>query len=35
MKIVEELMFAYKACKLRIDAVQHALNEKFKESKNI
>lgn len=31
MKIVEESMTAYKACKSRIDAVQQALNETFKE----
>ncbi|NNH76526.1 exodeoxyribonuclease VII [Acinetobacter sp. ANC 5380] len=31
MKIVEESMQAYKACKTRIDAVQQALNETFKE----
>lgn len=31
MKIVEESMTAYKACKSRIDAVQKALNETFKE----
>ena len=31
MKIVEESMSAYKACKLRVDAVQQALNETFKE----
>lgn len=31
MKIVEESMSAYKACKTRIDAVQQALNETFKE----
>jgi exodeoxyribonuclease VII small subunit len=30
MKIVEESMVAYKACKTRVDAVQ-ALNETFKE----
>ncbi|WP_288404589.1 exodeoxyribonuclease VII small subunit [uncultured Acinetobacter sp.] len=29
MKIVEESMMAYKACKSRIDAVQQALNETF------
>ncbi|WP_151867822.1 exodeoxyribonuclease VII small subunit [Acinetobacter soli] len=29
MKIVEESMTAYKACKSRIDAVQQALNETF------
>ena len=31
MKIVEESMQAYKACKSRVDAVQAALNETFKE----
>ncbi|SPL72489.1 exodeoxyribonuclease VII small subunit [Acinetobacter stercoris] len=31
MKIVEESMSAYKVCKARIDAVQEALNETFKE----
>ncbi len=31
MKIVEESMTAYKACKSRVDAVQQALNETFKE----
>ena len=31
MKIVEESMTAYKACKTRVDAVQQALNETFKE----
>ena len=31
MKIVEESMTAYKACKIRMDAVQQALNETFKE----
>lgn len=31
MKIVEESMSAYKACKSRVDAVQQALNETFKE----
>ncbi|OAL79178.1 exodeoxyribonuclease VII [Acinetobacter sp. SFB] len=31
MKIVEESMAAYKACKSRIDAVQQALNETFKD----
>lgn len=31
MKIVEQSMGAYKACKDRIDAVQQALNETFKE----
>jgi exodeoxyribonuclease VII small subunit len=29
MKIVEESMTAYKACKTRVDAVQQALNETF------
>ncbi|WP_374527945.1 exodeoxyribonuclease VII small subunit [Acinetobacter sp.] len=29
MKIVEESMNAYKACKSRVDAVQQALNETF------
>ena len=29
MKIVEESMSAYKACKSRVDAVQQALNETF------
>ncbi|WP_151796538.1 exodeoxyribonuclease VII small subunit [Acinetobacter soli] len=29
MKIVEESMTAYKACKSRIDAVHQALNETF------
>lgn len=32
MKIVEESMNAYKACKSRVDAVQQTLNETFKES---
>lgn len=32
MKIVEESMTAYKACKSRVDAVQQALNETFKEN---
>lgn len=32
MKIVEESMTAYKACKSRVDAVQHALNETFKDN---
>ncbi|ENX42003.1 exodeoxyribonuclease VII small subunit [Acinetobacter sp. NIPH 2100] len=32
MKIVEESMAAYKACKSRVDAVQQALNETFKDS---
>ena len=31
MKIVEESMIAYKACKTRVEAVQQALNETFKE----
>lgn len=31
MKIVEESMVAYKACKSRVDAVQQALNETFKD----
>lgn len=31
MKIVEESITAYKACKLRIEAVQQALDETFKE----
>ncbi|ARD29598.1 exodeoxyribonuclease VII [Acinetobacter lactucae] len=31
MKIVEESITAYKACKSRIEAVQHALDETFKE----
>jgi len=31
MKIVEASMAAYKACKSRVDAVQQALNETFKE----
>ncbi|KXZ65689.1 hypothetical protein AVENLUH7437_01169 [Acinetobacter venetianus] len=31
MKIVEESMSAYKACKTRVDAVQKALNDTFKE----
>jgi len=29
MKLVEESMTAYKACKTRVDAVQLALNETF------
>ena len=29
MKIVEESMSAYKACKSRVDAVQQALDETF------
>ncbi len=32
MKIVEESMTAYKACKSRVVAVQQALNETFKDS---
>ncbi|WP_335975678.1 exodeoxyribonuclease VII small subunit [Acinetobacter calcoaceticus] len=31
MKIVEESITAYKACKSRIEAVQKALDETFKE----
>ncbi|HJF27569.1 MAG TPA: exodeoxyribonuclease VII [Acinetobacter lwoffii] len=31
MKIVEESMSAYKACKARVEAVQMALNDTFKE----
>lgn len=31
MKVVEESMEAYKSCKKRIDAVQKALSETFKE----
>lgn len=31
MKIVEESIIAYKACKSRIEAVQQALDETFKE----
>lgn len=31
IKIVEESMTAYKACKSRVDAVQQALNETFKD----
>ncbi|WP_374664230.1 exodeoxyribonuclease VII small subunit [Acinetobacter sp.] len=31
IKLVEESMQAYKACKSRVDAVQAALNETFKE----
>lgn len=31
MKVVEESMAAYKSCKQRIDAVQQALNESFKD----
>lgn len=31
MKIVEESMTAYKACKSRVDAVQQVLNETFKD----
>ncbi|MGN5765632.1 exodeoxyribonuclease VII small subunit [Acinetobacter calcoaceticus] len=34
MKIVEESMTAYKACKSRVDAVQLALNETFKDSES-
>ncbi|WP_343581585.1 exodeoxyribonuclease VII small subunit [Acinetobacter sp.] len=34
MKIVEESMTAYKACKSRVDAVQQALNETFKDSES-
>lgn len=32
MQIVEASMNAYKTCKSRVDAVQQALNETFKES---
>lgn len=32
MNLVEESMQAYKACKARIDAVQQALNDTFKET---
>ena len=32
MNLVEESMQAYKACKVRIDAVQQALNDTFKET---
>lgn len=31
MKIIEESMQAYKACKSRVEAVQNALNETFKD----
>lgn len=31
MKIVEESMSAYKACKTRVDAIQKALNDTFNE----
>ena len=31
MNIVEKSMVAYKACKARVDAVQKALNETFKD----
>lgn len=31
MKIVEKSMAAYKACKSRVDAVQQALNETFRD----
>lgn len=31
MKIVEESMQAYKACKSRVEAVQQALNDTFKD----
>ncbi|MGY5395231.1 exodeoxyribonuclease VII small subunit [Acinetobacter sp. NigerLNRRAM0016] len=31
MKIVEESMNAYKACKSRVEAVQQALDETFKD----
>ncbi|MCU4313790.1 exodeoxyribonuclease VII [Acinetobacter bereziniae] len=31
MRIVEESMDAFKACKSRVDSVQQALNETFKE----
>lgn len=31
MKIVEESMDAYKACKTRVEAVQQALNDTFKD----
>ena len=31
MEIVEESMSAYKACKSRVDAVQQALNETFRD----
>ena len=32
MNLVEESMQAYKACKARIDAVQQALNDTYKET---
>ncbi|WP_180173621.1 exodeoxyribonuclease VII small subunit [Acinetobacter sp. YH01024] len=31
MKIIEESMQAYKACKSRVEAVQQALNDTFKD----
>ncbi|QOW49521.1 exodeoxyribonuclease VII [Acinetobacter sp. YH12138] len=31
MKIVEESMQAYKSCKTRVEAVQQALNDTFKD----
>ena len=31
MKIVQESMDAYKACKTRVEAVQQALNDTFKD----
>lgn len=31
MKLVDESMNAFKACKSRVDAVQQALNDTFKE----
>ena len=31
MQIIEESMDAFKACKSRVDSVQQALNETFKE----
>ncbi|OTG77677.1 exodeoxyribonuclease VII [Acinetobacter sp. ANC 5054] len=31
MKLVEDSMTAYKACKSRVEAVQQALNETFKD----
>ena len=31
MKIIEKSMTAYKACKSRVDAVQEALSETFKD----
>ena len=34
MKIVEESMSAYKACKSRVDAVQQALNDTFNANLN-